>query len=69
MANLICSMSNNEDGIKMVRYAAQIENLCPQVINAARMWAARNTDIAKDNMKIFHPGLGKSDARLNRGRG
>lgn len=35
-------MSNNEDGVKMVRYgAAQIEHLCPQVINAARILAAR----------------------------
>lgn len=51
---MVCSMSNNEDGVKMVRYAAaQIENLCPQVINAARVWAARNTDVAKDNMKVF----------------
>lgn len=33
VANLACSMSNNEDGVKMVRYAAaQIEVLCPQVI-------------------------------------
>lgn len=32
VANLACSMSGNEDGVKMVRYAAaQIENLCPQV--------------------------------------
>lgn len=32
VANLACSMSNNEDGVKMVRYAAaQIEVLCPQV--------------------------------------
>ena len=32
VANLACSMSNNEDGVKMVRYAAaQIETLCPQV--------------------------------------
>ena len=32
VANLACSMSNHEDGVKMVRYAAaQIENLCPQV--------------------------------------
>ena len=32
VANLACSMSNNDDGVKMVRYAAsQIENLCPQV--------------------------------------
>lgn len=33
VANLVCSMSGNEDGVKMVRYAAaQIENLCPQVM-------------------------------------
>ena len=32
VANLACSMSNHEDGVKMVRYAAaQIETLCPQV--------------------------------------
>jgi catenin alpha len=32
VANLTCSMSNNDDGVKMVRYAAaQIENLCPPV--------------------------------------
>ena len=32
VSNLACSMSNNEDGVKMVRYAAaQIETLCPQV--------------------------------------
>ena len=33
VANLACSMSANEDGVKMVRYAAQqIQNLCPQVM-------------------------------------
>ena len=32
VANLACSMSNHEDGVKMVRYASsQIESLCPQV--------------------------------------
>ncbi|RXG58446.1 Catenin alpha [Armadillidium vulgare] len=42
VANLACTMSNNEDGVKMVRYAAaQIEQLCPQVINAAIILAAR----------------------------
>ncbi|PZC72179.1 hypothetical protein B5X24_HaOG211769 [Helicoverpa armigera] len=34
VANLVCSMSNNEDGVKMVRHAAEhIEALCPQVKN------------------------------------
>lgn len=42
VANLACTMSNNEDGVKMVRYgAAQIEQLCPQVINAASILSAR----------------------------
>ena len=42
VANLACSMSDNEEGVKLVRVAAsQIESLCPQVINAARILAAR----------------------------
>ena len=37
VANLACSMSNHEDGVKMVRYAAaQIESLCPQVLNVMK---------------------------------
>lgn len=32
VAHLACSMSNNEDGVKMVHYAAaQVKNLCPHV--------------------------------------
>ena len=32
VANLACSMSSNEEGVKMVRMAAaEIEKLCPQV--------------------------------------
>ena len=48
-------MSGNEDGVKMVRHAAaQIENLCPQVINAARVLAARpRSKVALDNMEVF----------------
>jgi catenin alpha len=55
VANLACSMSGNEDGVKMVRYAAaQIENLCPQVINAARILAARpKSKVALENMDVF----------------
>jgi len=39
----------------MVRYAAsQIEALCPQVINAARILAARpRSRVAQDNMDTF----------------
>lgn len=48
-------MSSNEDGVKMVRYAAaQIDNLCPQVINAARILAARpRSKVAQENMDVF----------------
>ncbi|KAK9877780.1 hypothetical protein WA026_019460 [Henosepilachna vigintioctopunctata] len=55
VANLVCSMSNNEDGVKMVRYAAaQIENLCPEVINAAKILAARpRSQVAQENMDAF----------------
>jgi len=55
VANLACSMSGNEDGVKMVRYAAmQISNLCPQVINAARILASRpRSKVAQENMEVF----------------
>lgn len=55
VANLVCSMSNNEDGVKMVRYAAaQIEMLCPQVINAALILAVRpNSKVAQENMDAY----------------
>jgi len=55
VANLSCSMSANDDGVKMVRYAAaQIENLCPQVINAARVLVARpKSKVAQENIEVF----------------
>lgn len=55
VANLACSMSDNEEGVKMVRYAAQqIQNLCPQVINAARILASRpRSKVAQENMDVF----------------
>eukprot|EP00095_Tigriopus_kingsejongensis_P002507 maker-scaffold185_size275389-snap-gene-0.14 protein:Tk02507 transcript:maker-scaffold185_size275389-snap-gene-0.14-mRNA-1 annotation:"catenin alpha" len=55
VAKLACSMSNNEDGLKMVRYAAsQIENLCPQVINAARVLGSRpRSKVAQENIEVF----------------
>ncbi|XP_077992996.1 catenin alpha-2-like isoform X2 [Glandiceps talaboti] len=55
VANLACSMSSNEEGVKCVRLAAQqLENLCPQVINAARILAARpRSKAALDNMDAF----------------
>jgi len=55
VASLACSLSNNEEGVRMVKLAArQIEVLCPQVINTALVLAARPTsDIAQKNMETY----------------
>uniref|UniRef100_A0A8C7ZQK8 Catenin (cadherin-associated protein), alpha 1 n=1 Tax=Oryzias sinensis TaxID=183150 RepID=A0A8C7ZQK8_9TELE len=55
VANLACSISNNEEGVKLVRMAAsQLETLCPQVINAALALAAKpNSKVGLDNMDLF----------------
>ncbi|MBN3286198.1 CTNA1 protein, partial [Polyodon spathula] len=55
VANLACSISNNEEGVKLVRMAAsQLETLCPQVINAALALAAKpSSKVAQDNMDLF----------------
>jgi len=55
VAHLACSMSSNEEGVKLVKFAAtQISKLCPQVINAARILGLRNTSsIALENMEAF----------------
>ncbi|CAL1544969.1 unnamed protein product [Lymnaea stagnalis] len=55
VANLACSMSNNEEGVKLVRMAAaEIDSLCSQVINAARVLAARpRSKAAQENMDVF----------------
>ncbi|BFY98742.1 hypothetical protein BsWGS_01782 [Bradybaena similaris] len=55
VANLACSMSSNEEGVKMVRMAAtEIDSLCVQVINAARVLSARpRSKAAQENMDAF----------------
>ncbi|CAF2404143.1 unnamed protein product [Rotaria sp. Silwood2] len=55
VANVVCSMSDSIEGIKLVRLTTkQIENLSPQVVNAARILAARSTSkVALENMDIF----------------
>ncbi|XP_075279207.1 catenin alpha-3 isoform X1 [Opisthocomus hoazin] len=55
VANLACSLSTNEDGMKIVQMAAShIETLCPQVINAALALAARpKSQVVKKNMEIY----------------
>lgn len=55
VANLACSISNNEEGVKLVRMSAgQLEVLCPQVINAALALAAKpHSKVALENMDLF----------------
>uniref|UniRef100_A0A8C8APN5 Catenin alpha 3 n=1 Tax=Otus sunia TaxID=257818 RepID=A0A8C8APN5_9STRI len=55
VANLACSLSTNEDGMKIVQTAANhIETLCPQVINAALALAARpKSQVVKNNMEMY----------------
>ena len=55
VASLACSMSGSEEGVKMVRHAAlQIDNLCPQVINAAKILSNRpKSKVALENMEVF----------------
>lgn len=55
VANLACSMSVNPEKVKMVRLAAKrLQDLCPQVINAARTLAARpHSKVARENMDVF----------------
>ncbi|XP_071605199.1 catenin alpha-3 isoform X2 [Heliangelus exortis] len=55
VANLACSLSTNEDGVKIVQMAANhIETLCPQVINAALALAARpKSQVVKNNMEMY----------------
>ncbi|XP_074238405.1 catenin alpha-3 isoform X2 [Saimiri boliviensis] len=55
VANLACSMSTNEDGIKIVKTAAShLETLCPQIINAALALAARpKSQVVKNTMEMY----------------
>uniref|UniRef100_A0A8W4FEI1 Catenin alpha 3 n=1 Tax=Sus scrofa TaxID=9823 RepID=A0A8W4FEI1_PIG len=55
VANLACSMSTNEDGIKIVKVAANhLETLCPQIINAALALAARpKSQVVKKTMEMY----------------
>ncbi|XP_062989362.1 catenin alpha-3 [Elgaria multicarinata webbii] len=55
VASLACSVSTNEEGIRIVQTAAsQMETLCPQVINAALALAARpKSQVVKSNMEMY----------------
>lgn len=55
VSSMACSMSNNLEGIKLVRMAAiQIQQLTPQIINSAKILASRQSSkVALENMDVF----------------
>ena len=55
VADMACSMSSCEEGIKMVQLATEhMRALAPEVVNAARILAARpSSKVALDNMMVF----------------
>ena len=55
VSSMACSMSNNVEGIKLVRMVAiQVQLLSPQVVNAARILFSRATSkVAIENMEVF----------------
>lgn len=55
VSSMACSMSNNIEGIKLVRMVAiQVQLLSPQVVNAARILFSRATSkVALENMDVF----------------
>jgi catenin alpha len=54
VSSMACSMSNNMEGIKLVRMAAiQVQLLSPQVVNAARVLCSRTTSkVGLENMDV-----------------
>ena len=62
VSSMACSMSNNMDGIKLVRMTAiQVQALSPQAVNAARILCARTASkVALENMDVFREAWQKS---------
>ncbi len=62
VSSMACSMSNNTDGIKLVRMAAiQVQTISPQAVNGARILFSRNTSkVAIENMDVFREAWLKS---------
>uniref|UniRef100_A0A0N5AZ37 Catenin alpha n=1 Tax=Syphacia muris TaxID=451379 RepID=A0A0N5AZ37_9BILA len=53
-AYLACKMSTNEDNIRILCYAAVLlSKLSPQVVNAAHLLCARDSQVASNNMDAF----------------
>jgi catenin alpha len=66
VAQMVCSMSNDLEGIKLVRMAdLQVRQLTPQVVNAAKVLAARPTSkVALENMEVYRDAWHKNVSLL-----
>uniref|UniRef100_A0A915D7P2 Uncharacterized protein n=1 Tax=Ditylenchus dipsaci TaxID=166011 RepID=A0A915D7P2_9BILA len=55
VARLVCDMSNDTDGVRVLRYAALLcEKVAPQVVNAAFLLCEKpNSTVVQENMKVF----------------
>ncbi|KAI1719528.1 vinculin family domain-containing protein [Ditylenchus destructor] len=55
VARLVCDMSNDSDGVRVLRYAALLcEKIAPQVVNAAFLLCEKpNSPVVQENMKVF----------------
>lgn len=62
VSSMACSMSNNVEGIKLVRMASiQVQSLSPQLVNAARVLCSRtNSKVALENMDVYRDAWLKS---------
>ena len=66
VAQMVCSMSNDLEGVKLVRMAdLQVRQLAPQVVNAAKVLAARPTSkVALENMEVYRDAWQKNVSLL-----
>ncbi|KAH7710192.1 catenin [Aphelenchoides avenae] len=55
VSRLVCEMSNDVEGVRLTRYAAQLcELLAPQVVNAAQLLCEKkDSPVLQDNMRVF----------------
>lgn len=55
VANLACSISNNEEGVKLVRMSAsQLEALCPQVKYSQQAYSVSSMDFSRVGVSLFY---------------
>ncbi|KAJ1359542.1 Catenin alpha-1 [Parelaphostrongylus tenuis] len=55
VAHLVCEMSSDIEGVRIIRFTAnQLKNLAPPVVNAAHLLCARgDSKVSAENMEVF----------------